>query len=135
MYIRKRALERIAKETLLFERRPGGDIQTCLVYPNIYRLAMANLGFQAVYQIFDHDSRVSVDRAFLPDADEREMIRERRERLVSFERARPLPDFDILAFSISFETDYLNVLAILEMAGIPMRRADRAGRGYPLVVA
>ncbi len=135
MFIRKRALERIAKEKLLFERRVGGDIGTCLVYPNIYRLGMANLGFQAVYRIFDHDRRVSVDRAFLPDADERAIVRERREPLLSFEQGRPLSDFEILAFSISFETDYLNLVAILEMAGIPLRRADRAGRSYPLVIA
>ncbi len=135
MFIRKRALERIAKERVLFERGRGGDIGTCLVYPNIYRLAMANLGFQAVYQIFDRDPSVSADRAFLPDPDEREAIRARREPLLSFEHGRPLSDFEILAFSISFETDYLNLAAILEMAGIPIRRADRAGRGYPLVVA
>ena len=135
MFIRKRALERIAKEKLLFERRPGGDIATCLVYPNIYRLGMANLGFQAVYRIFDRDRRVSIDRAFLPDADERAIVRARREPLLSFEQGRPLSDFEILAFSISFETDYLNLVAILEMAGIPLRRADRAGRGYPLLIA
>ncbi len=135
MFIRKRALERIAKEKVLFERRRGGDIATCLVYPNLYRLGMANLGFQAVYQIFDRDPRVSVDRAFLPDPDEREMVRARREPMLSFEQGRPLSDFDILAFSISFETDYLNLVAILEMAGIPLRRADRAGRNYPFVIA
>jgi radical SAM superfamily enzyme YgiQ (UPF0313 family) len=135
MFIRKRALERIAKEKVLFERGRGGDIGACLVYPNIYRLAMANLGFQAVFQIFDRDSSVTVDRAFLPDPDEREIIRARREPLLSFEHGRPLSDFEILAFSISFETDYLNLVAILEMAGIPLRRADREGRGYPIVVA
>jgi radical SAM superfamily enzyme YgiQ (UPF0313 family) len=135
MLIRKRALERIAKERLLFERQPRGDIPVCLVYPNIYRLGMANLGFQSVYQIFDHDSRVSVDRAFLPDPDERELIRARRERMLSFEQGRPLSDFDILAFSISFETDYLNLITMLDMAGIPIRRADRRGRNYPLIIA
>ncbi len=135
MFIRKRALERIAKERVLFERHPGGDTLTCLVYPNVYPLGMANLGFQSVYQIFDRDARVSVDRAFLPDADERELIRARRERFISFEQARPLSDFEILAFSVSFETDYLNVVSILEMAGIPLRRDDREGRGYPLVIA
>src|SRR5208282_5856068 len=118
-----------------FERGRGGDIGTCLVYPNLYRLAMANLGFQAVYQIFDRDPAVSVDRAFLPDPDERETIRARREPLLSFEHGRPLSDFEILAFSISFETDYLNLAAILEMAGIPIRRAERAGHNYPLIIA
>jgi len=135
MFLRKRALERIAKERVLYERHPHGDIAACLLYPNIYRLGMANLGFQAVYQIFDRDPHVAIDRAFLPEADERELMRARGLPLRSFEQDRPLSDFEILAFSISFETDYLNVLQILELAGIPLRRSERAGRHYPLIIA
>ena len=135
MFQRKRALERIACEKTLYERSRGGDIHLCLVYPNVYRLGMANLGFQAVHRIFESDPRVAIDRAFLPDADEREAVRDGGEPLLSFEGGRPLSDFNILAFSVSFETDYLNVLTILTMAGIPLRRADRAGRNYPLIIA
>ncbi len=135
MYPRKRALERIARERVLYARQPGGDISVCVIYPNTYRLGMANLGFQAVFHIFESDTSVAADRAFLPDEDERDSFREGGERLVSFERGRPLSDFDILAFSISFETDYLNVLSVLRMAGIPARRADRAGRNFPLIIA
>ncbi len=135
MYLRKRALDRLAKEKVLYERRQGGDIQLCVVYPNVYRLAMANLGFQAIFHIFESDPRVAADRAFLPDPDEREVIRRRDERIVSFEHGRPLSEFDILAFSISFETDYLNVVSLLRMAGIPLRRSERAGGGYPLIIA
>jgi len=135
MFLRKRALERIAGEKVLFERHRGGDIRLCVVYPNVYRLGMANLGFQAVYHIFESDPRVAADRAFLPDPGEREYIRARGERLVSFERGEPLGDFDVIAFSISFETDYLNVLTMLRMAGIPLTRAERTGRNYPLIIA
>jgi radical SAM superfamily enzyme YgiQ (UPF0313 family) len=135
MFLRKRALERIANEKVLYERRPGGDIPLCVVYPNRYPLAMANLGFQAIYHIFESDSRVAADRAFLPDTDELAAIQASREQMRSFERDRPLTDFEILAFSISFETDYLNVLTILRIAGIPSRRQDRVGRNYPLIVA
>jgi radical SAM superfamily enzyme YgiQ (UPF0313 family) len=135
MYPRKRALERIAREKVLYPRHPGGDIAVCVIYPNTYRLGMANLGFQAVFRIFESDPSVAADRAFIPDADERDAFRAGTERLVSFERGRPLSDFDILAFSISFETDYLNVLSVMRMAGIPARRADRAGRNFPLIVA
>src|SRR5438105_10616048 len=119
MFIRKRALDRIARERVLYQRHGGGDLNVCLIYPNTYPIGMANLGFQAVYHIFDSHPRVRADRAFLPDPDERAVMRARREQLVSFEQGRPLADFDILAFSISFETDYLNVVTILEMAGIP----------------
>jgi radical SAM superfamily enzyme YgiQ (UPF0313 family) len=135
MFLRKRALERIAREKVLYGRHPGGDISVCVAYPNRYALGMANLGFQAVFHIFESDPRVAADRAFLPDPDELAQMRARGERLVSFERGRPLADFDVLAFSISFETDYLNLLAMLRLAGIPLRHDERAGRGFPLVIA
>jgi len=135
MYARKRALDRIAGEKVLYERNPGGEIRVCVAYPNIYRLAMANLGFQAVYHIFESDPHVAADRGFLPDPDERLAILGRGGRLVSFERGERLTDFAIVAFSISFETDYLNVITMLRMAGIPLRREHRAGRNYPLIIA
>ena len=135
MFLRQRALTRLANEKVLYRRSPGGDIPVCVVYPNIYPLGMANLGFQAIYQIFESDSRVAADRAFLPESDELAAIRASEERLLSFENGRPLADFEILAFSISFETDYLNVLKILRLAGIPLRRADRRERNYPLIIA
>ncbi|HJU12288.1 MAG TPA: radical SAM protein, partial [Candidatus Binataceae bacterium] len=135
MFFRKRALARIANEKVLYERRRGGDISVCVIYPNIYRLGMANLGFQAVYHIFESARRINADRAFLPDPDESAAIRAGSAQLMSFEDGRPLTDFEIVAFSIAFETDYLNVLNILRMAGIPLRRSERAGRNYPLIIA
>jgi len=132
---RKRALDRISREKALYQRRSGGDISVCVVYPNIYRLGMANLGYQAIFHVFDSHPAVGAERAFLPDSDEREAIRAGKGRLLSFERGRALSDFDILAFSVAFETDYLNILAMLRMAGIPLRRSERAGRSFPLVIA
>ena len=88
MYPRKRALERIAREKVLYERQPGGDISVCVIYPNTYRLGMANLGFQAVFHIFESDPSVAADRAFLPDADERDSF-PRGRRAPRLVRARP----------------------------------------------
>jgi radical SAM superfamily enzyme YgiQ (UPF0313 family) len=135
MFLRKRALARIANEKVLYERRRGGDISVCVVYPNVYRLGMANLGFQAIYHIFESSRRVEADRAFLPDRDERASILTGGAPFSSFEQGRPLTDFEVVAFSISFETDFLNVLRLLRMARIPLRRADRGGRNYPLIIA
>jgi radical SAM superfamily enzyme YgiQ (UPF0313 family) len=125
----------MARERVLFKRHPGGDIAACVIYPNVYPLAMANLGFQAIYRIFDVEPNVAADRAFLPDPDERQEMEARGEMLLSFEQGRALSDFDILAFSISFETDYLNLLAILDLAGIPASREQRRKRNYPLIIA
>lgn len=132
---RGRALARLERERTLFERHRGGKIAACLIYPNTYPLAMANLGFQAIYRIFDQEPQVGVDRAFLPDRDQLPALRKRREPLLSFEQGRELSGFDLLAFSISFETDYLNLPAILDLAGIPLWREARRQRDFPLIIA
>ena len=74
-YPRKRALERIAREKVLYERSPAAISRSASCIPNTYRLGMANLGFQAIFHIFESDPPVAADRAFLPDADERAAFR------------------------------------------------------------
>ncbi len=102
------------------------DLSVCLAYPNVYPVAMANLGFQAVADLLARQ-QVAVDRAFLPDAGP-------QMRPASFERELPLDAFPILAFSISFEADYVHVLDMLAAAGLPLRAAER-DRRHPLIVA
>jgi radical SAM superfamily enzyme YgiQ (UPF0313 family) len=121
---------RRAQERRLFPSGPRGPLSVCLVYPNTYPVAMANLGFQAVHRLFDAHAGVTVERAYLPDGARSEWPR----RLRSFESERPLADFHVLAFSISFETDYVHVLDCLALAGLPLGRDER-GPGAPLVLA
>src|SRR5512137_420117 len=104
---------------------PGGRLGVALVYPNAWRLGMANLGFHAVYRLANAEADVLCERAFLPE--------EPGEQPRTVESGRPLRDFDVIAFSLSFEDDYVNVLDVLRRAGIPLRAADRDGR-FPLVV-
>jgi len=118
---RERARERRAKERFLFTPSGGGDVSICLVYPNTYPVGMANLGFQSVFEIFSCHPRVHCERAFLPDTDQRGT------EVRTLESGRRLRDFEIVAFSISFETDYLHVVEILAGAGIPPLRAARGG--------
>src|SRR5262249_56064643 len=98
--------ERLAAERRLFVPGPQGPVSVCLGYPNTYPVAMANLGFQAVHRLFAIDPRVSADRAFLPEGARSDWPRTLR----SFEQDRSLRDFDVVAFSLSFETDYVHVL-------------------------
>ncbi len=105
---------------------PGGRLRMALVYPNAWRLGMANLGVHAVYRIANADDGVACERVFLPDEPDAPVR--------SVESGRALSEFDVVAFSLSFEEDYLNALAILERAGFPLRSADRGDR-FPLVVA
>jgi radical SAM superfamily enzyme YgiQ (UPF0313 family) len=123
-------LARLAAERRLFATGPRGPLSVCLVYPNTYAVGMANLGYQAVLRILNDDVHVTVERAFLPDGQRSNWPHPLR----SFESDRPLGDFDVLAFSISFETDYLHVLDVLALAGLPLRRTAR-GPSAPLVLA
>ena len=122
-----RAEERLRAETHLGPRPPrSADLSVCLTYPNTYPVGMANLGFQAIYGILAQ-SGVAVERAFLPED-------RRRPEFRTLESGGAPAAFDVVAFSISFETDYVHVLDQLAAAGITLRREDRQER-EPLVVA
>jgi radical SAM superfamily enzyme YgiQ (UPF0313 family) len=130
----ERARQRLANETRLFAANGEGEIPVCLIYPNRYSVGMSNLGFQAAYKILAQDPRCRCERAFLPDADEEAMLKRSRTPLVSLESQRPLTDFDLLAFSLSFETDYLHILDILALARVPLLASARESH-HPIVIA
>lgn len=124
----------VAEETGAFNKKWGGKLTICLVYPNHYGVAMGNLGFQAIYALFNSFADILCERAFLPDSREMKEYEKSGSRLLSLESQRPLADFDIIAFSVSFENDYLNIPAIFELAGIPPFSAGRGGEN-PLLIA
>jgi len=110
-----------------------GSFRIALVWPNLYFVGMSNLGFQAVYRLLNRTPDVVCERAFLPDDEDKAELERTGSPLVSFESGTPLRDFDAVAFSISFENDYLHVLQILRLAGIPLRASERGPRD-PLVI-
>jgi radical SAM superfamily enzyme YgiQ (UPF0313 family) len=112
----------------------GGKLTVCLVYPNRYRVAMGNLGFQAVYALLNSFPDIVCERAFLPDPEDLAEYRKSRTSLLSLESQRPLSDFDMVAFSVSFESDYLNIPAVFSLAGIPPLASGRTDAA-PLVLA
>ncbi len=111
----------------------AGEFRIALCYPNLYYVGMSNLGFQGVFQMFANAPGVVCERAFLPDDADAEDLDRGGARLVSFESGLDLGRFDVIAFSVSFENDYVHVLKMLRMAGVPLRAADR-GPNDPLVV-
>jgi radical SAM superfamily enzyme YgiQ (UPF0313 family) len=132
-FIEKRRLT-LAAESGAVNRNRGGRLSCCLVYPNRYHAAMSNLGFQSVYAMMNDCPEVVCDRAFLPDRDELEELERGGGTLLSLESQRPLSSFDLIAFSVSFESDYLNLPAIFRLSGIPPLAAERSPR-QPLVLA
>jgi radical SAM superfamily enzyme YgiQ (UPF0313 family) len=110
-----------------------GRFRVALVYPNLYYVGMSNLGFQCVFEMLNAEPDVLCERAFLPDDIHTEELERGGSPLVTLDSATPLRDFDMIAFSVSFENDYLHVLKVLRLAGIPLRAKDRTERD-PLVV-
>jgi len=115
-------------------REWGARWPVALVYPHIYPVAMGNLGFQVIYHLLNAQPSLVCERACLPSPEEWEEHRRTRTPILTLESQRPLTDFPAVAFSISFEGDYPQVLQILEAAQIPLLAADR-GLGHPLILA
>src|ERR1041385_3574601 len=156
----------------------GAQLRIALCYPNVYSIGMANLGFQAMYELFNNIPEVSCERVFLPDSgrsvkvsegsvitrprsrqrgsstehsrnssgydvqaprkseiaiDELSEYQRTRTPLLSLESQAQVRDFDVIAFSISFETDYVNMARMLQMSGVPLWAKDRTERD-PLIV-
>lgn len=126
----------LAAETNLYPRGKsrGGDLAICLAYPNRYHTAMSSLGFQKVYSLLASSAGIVCERAFLPERNDLDEYKKSGMPLLSLESQRPLADFDIIAFSTSFEPDYLNIPLILNLAHIPIRSDDRTEK-HPLIIA
>ncbi|MEJ2201787.1 MAG: radical SAM protein, partial [Desulfuromonadaceae bacterium] len=105
-----------------------------LVFPNSYHQAMSNLGFLSIYQLLNARDDTLCERFFLPDVEELPEYEKSGTPLFSLESGRPLTDFDLVAFSLSFENDYLHLPRIFELAQLPLWSAERGDR-YPLVLA
>src|ERR1700686_1862204 len=116
---RERALETLSKE-IGYTRKPHGDrLRVALAFPNTYWVGMSNLGFQTVYRLFNAQDDVVCERFFLPAKQELKELLATNTRLVTLESQTPVGDFDVGAFSVSFEWDYVNVLTLLRLAGLP----------------
>ncbi len=112
----------------------GGALSVCLVYPNRYATAMSSLGFQTVYRLLNEQPGVVCERAFLPDRDELALYEKSGETLVSLESERPVNQFDVVAFSISFEPDFITIPRILRLARIS-ELANERDETAPLIIA
>ena len=109
-------------------------LRVLLVYPNTRDVAMANLGFQQVYSLLNQIEGVVCDRYALPIGWKPETESLEREALRSIDLKMHPREFDIIAFSISFEPDYLNAVLALKYFGIPLDRDERDA-SFPMITA
>jgi radical SAM superfamily enzyme YgiQ (UPF0313 family) len=130
---RERALALLSKEVGYVRKPHGGRLRVALAFPNTYFVGMSNLGFQTVYKLFNEEHDIVCERFFLPPKSELVAQVAAGAPLLTLESQTPVRDFDVVAFSVSFEWDYTNVLTLLRLAGIPVR-ADQRTHHDPLVL-
>jgi radical SAM superfamily enzyme YgiQ (UPF0313 family) len=152
--VRRRNEEILSREVGAVRKEWGGRVRIALVYPNRYEAAMSNLGFLTIYARVNARADAVCERAFLPAEAGGRVLRRGGRRpmprgepagrglpLTTLESARPLSDFDVVSFSLSYENDLLNLPGLLKAGGVPPLRSDRAAetlsgrRKRPLVLA
>ena len=123
--------QRLDREIGTVYKAHAGRLTFALAFPNSYYLGMSNLGLQTVYRLLNDRDDAVCERVFLPDTPDLNELRPGA--LFAMESQAPVRDFDVLAFSISYELDYPNVLKMLALSGIDHIAAKRDSG--PLVIA
>jgi radical SAM superfamily enzyme YgiQ (UPF0313 family) len=123
--LKKKAQALLAQEQGTVKKDWGGRVAVALVYPNSYAVGMSNLGFQTIYRHLNALPDVVCERVFLPNPEDIAELRRTGGAPFSLESLRPLSAFHMLGFSVTYEGDYIHVLRLLSLAGIPLRAADR----------
>jgi len=110
------------------------DVRVALIYPDTYEIGMSHLGLRILYEVVNRMEGFAAERAFHPWSDMAERLRGAGVPLFSLETRTPLHRMDVLGFTLQYELSYTNVLSMLELGGVAMRREDRAHHD-PLVIA
>ncbi len=112
----------------------AAEVTFALAFPDAYTVGISHFGTQVLYRLLNDLPGVACDRTYCPLPDAEAVCRQRRLPWFAWESRRALRDFDVLGFSVGYELCATNVLTILDLAGIPLRAADRTGAD-PLVIA
>lgn len=111
----------------------AASARICLAFPDLYEIGMSHLGYKILYDLINRHPKLLAERAYAVWHDMEAELRAHDEPLRSLETARPLSDFDVVGFSLQFELTYTNILAMLDLGGIPRWQHER-GDDDPLIV-
>jgi len=111
-----------------------GALKIALLFPDVYEIGMSHLGVKILYGILNRERDIVCERVFAPWPDMEKRLRDRKEKLCSLESSRALKEFDIIGFSLQYEMNYLDVLNMLDLGGVPLRSKDRSDND-PIVIA
>jgi len=110
------------------------DVRFAFCFPDTYEIGMSHLGMKILYSQFNARDDIWCERVFAPWTDFEEVMRENNIPLFALESRDAIKDFDIIGFTMQYEMSYTNVLNMLDLAGLPLKSADRPDLS-PLVVA
>lgn len=118
----------------VYKNKEELTLRFAFCFPDTYEVGMSFLGMKILYEILNQNPRWWCERSFMPWVDMKAEMESRGIPLYCLESKDPLTDFDIVGFTLQYELSYTNILAMLDLAGIPFRAADR-DESWPLVVA
>lgn len=143
-------IEKLLDKILPFVQKPGRYVggeynrikkdwksvesHVALVFPDIYDIGLPNLGIMILYEQLNNRADTLCERAYLPWLDMEKAMREKQIPLYSLESKTPLVDFDLIGFTLPYETLFTNVLNALDLAGIPLHATDR-NKKHPIIIA
>ncbi|MEG1396912.1 MAG: B12-binding domain-containing radical SAM protein, partial [Oscillospiraceae bacterium] len=116
------------------KNREDVSLRYALCFPDTYEIGMSNLGVRILYGVMNNVPDVWCERVFAPWGDMEDLMRKNNVPLYGLESGDPIRDFDLIGFSLGYEMAYTNVLNMLDLAGVPIRAANR-GEGMPIIVA
>ena len=111
----------------------GADVRVMMAFPDAYTVGVSHLGSQILYHALNDLEGVACDRTYCPLPDAESVMRERDVPLFGWESRLAVADADVVGFSLSYELNLTNVLTMLDLAGVPLRSADR-GKEHPIIV-
>ena len=110
------------------------DLRFAFCFPDTYEIGMSHLGMKILYFLINSRAEYSCERCFMPLPDMEKLMRENGVALYGLESMEPVRDFDILGFTLQYELSYTTILAMLDLAGIPVLKSERDG-SHPLIIA
>ncbi|MBE6029235.1 MAG: TIGR03960 family B12-binding radical SAM protein [Clostridiales bacterium] len=116
------------------------DVRMGFAFPDTYEIGMSYMGLQILYHILNKNERIYCERLFAPADDMEALMRERGRKLFTLETFTPADELDIIGFTLQYEMSFTNVLNMLDLAGLPVRKEDRlkaaeGGAHMPLIIA
>jgi len=116
------------------KERDAGALKIALSFPDVYEIGMSHLGMRILYGVLNREQGVICERVFAPWPDMEKRLRDKKENLCSLESSHALKEFDVIGFSLQYEMNYLDILNMLDLGGVPLCSKDRSDND-PIVIA